>query len=267
MRNYVLIKDYNPSYRYWIRAHLKQKKIMGDREYSLKEAQQISMDMAARGVKDEFFKSYFWAWREHPDHQPDYFDLLRLALPLEKDGKLDLTAIARLDEDAKKRDQRILLTVEDAAKDFYNFYEGILIKPLARDLERGSEGKKLSNYFEWEELKQAPDVTIHGQEKVEKAVQEIAVELLRRLRNMTLEKILDETKQILDYHYDKGLATATPGKGYYHKSEYVELSAHKPEGRDKPVTTVLMPARGHRVVKEGYEGVYYPTYYVELAVQ
>lgn len=99
------------------------------------------------------------------------------------------------------------------------------------------------------------------------ARQEIAVELLQRLRAITLEKILEEIRQALNQHYDKGLAAASPEDSYHYKSEYVQISAHRSEGRDKPVTTFLMPARGHRVIKEGYDGVYYPTYYVELAVQ
>src|SRR5207249_9127710 len=116
MSSYVLIKDYNPAYRYWIRGYLKQKKIMGEREYSWNEAQQISMDMATRGVDDTFFRSYFWFWRDHPEHPPDYFDLIHMALPIYKDWKPDLVALAQLNLEARKRGQRIIFTIEDAAR-------------------------------------------------------------------------------------------------------------------------------------------------------
>jgi len=68
VNRYVLIKSYNPAYSPWLRAYLKQKRILGDREYSWKEAQQIIMDMDARGVHDDFFQKYFWAWAEHPEN-------------------------------------------------------------------------------------------------------------------------------------------------------------------------------------------------------
>ncbi len=267
MSRYTLIKEYNPAYRYWLRVDLKKKRILGDREYSWKEAQDISMDMHKRGVHDDFFQKYFWAWADHPEHAPDYLHLLRMILPIDKDKKLDLAAIAEFDAKARTRGQRILFAVEDAAKDFYDFYDRFLVKPLARDLERGADGKKLRGYFEFEEHSKVPDLRIHGPEMVEKATQEVARELLERLRVITPEKILEDIKKTLDEHYDKGLTTASPENSYYYKSEYVEISAHRSEGADKTVKAFLMPSRGYGVVKEGYRGVYYPMYYVELAVR
>lgn len=79
---------------------------------------------------------------------------------------------------------------------------------------------------------------------------------------ITPEKILDDIKSTLDEHYDKGLAAASPEDSYNHKSEYVAISAHRSEGHDKPVKTFLTPARNYGVIKEGYDGVYYPTYQV-----
>ncbi len=263
MNRYVLINTYNPAYGYWLRAHLKEKRILGDREYSWREAQEISIDMKNRGKSDEFFEKYVSSWSDHPKSAPDYFNLLRLILPIDKgDGNLDLAMITQLDNKVKKRGQRILFTVKDAAKDFHEFYDKFLTKPLARDLEQGAEGKKLADYFGYEEFHKVPDIRVHGPEQVEKASQEIARDLLAWLRAITPEKILDDMEQTLDEHYEKGLAVASPEHGYHHESEYVEISANRSRGADKPVTTFLMPARGHRVVKEGYDGVYYPTYYV-----
>jgi len=261
--DYVLIKDYNPAYRFWIRALLKKKRLIGDREYSWKEAQHIIMDMDARGVKDDFFLHYFWAWRDHPDQPPDYFGLLEDVLPLRKNEGPDLGTLAQLDEEARNRGQRILLGIEDAAKDFYEFYDRFLAQPLARDLDRGAEGEKLMGYFVWEELGRVPDIRVHSREEMEKGVNRIAVELLEWLQNVTFEKILNDTKETLTQHYENGLSRANPEHGYHFKSKYVELSANTSPGSAKAVTTILMPARGHRVVKEGYAGVYYPMYYVQ----
>ena len=263
MSDYILIKDYNPAYRYWIRAYLKQKKIMGEREYSWKEAQQISMDMSARGVDDVFFRDYFWSWRDHPEHPPDYFDLLRKALPISKDGKPDLAALAQLDLEARKRGQRVIFTIEDAAKDFHHFYDQFLTKPLARDLDVGTEGKMLMRYFEYEELAKLPDSRFHNQAKIGEESRHIAVELLQWLRTITLEKILDDIAQTIAQHYDRGLASANSEHSYNFKSKYVEVSAHRVPGSEKLVTTFLTPVRGYGVVKEGYAGVHFPLYYVE----
>jgi hypothetical protein len=260
--DYTLIKDYNPAYRYWIRALLKKKRLMGDREYSWKEAQHISMDMAARGVKDDFFMHYFWAWRDHPEHPPDYFSILGEALPIHKEERPDLAAIAQLDKEARTRGQRILLGIEDAAKDFTDFYDRFLAQPLARDLESG-EGEKLMDYFEWDELGRVPDIRVHSKDEMEVAERKIAVELLQWLQNITLEKILDDIKEALSQHYENGLAKASTEHGYHFKSKYVELSANKVPRSKEAVTTILMPARGHSVVKEGYAGVYFPMYYVQ----
>lgn len=194
MNKYVLINSYNPAYNYWLRAHLREKKILGDREYSWKEAQDIIMDMHARAVHDDFFQKYFSAWADHPEHSPDYFHLLRIVLPIDKDDKPDLAAIAQLDKEETKRNQRILFTVEDVAKDFYNFYDMFLTKPLARDLERGAEGSKLSGYFEYAEHTRVSDLRVHDPEKGEEARQGIARGLTERLREVTTEKILEGIK-------------------------------------------------------------------------
>jgi hypothetical protein len=240
---------------------------MGDREYSWKEAQQISMDMAARGVKDDFFQHYFWAWRDHPEHPPDYFRLLGEALPIYKEKRPDLAAIAQLDKEARTRGQRILLSIEDAAKDFYEFYDRFLAQPLVRDLDRGAEGEKLMRYFEFEELRRIPDVRNHSPEEMEKGVNRIAVELLQWLQNVTFEKVLDDAKETVIQHYENGLAVANTEYSYHFNGNYVEISAHEVPKSDKAVTTFLTPARGRSVVKEGYAGVYYPMFYVQKSPQ
>ena len=262
MTNFVLIKGYNPAYRYWIRAQLKQKRIMGEREYSLKEAEQISMDMAARGVDDVFFRRYYWAWREHPEHPPDYFSLLRMVLPIYEDGKPNLATITQLDREARTRNQRILLTIEDAAQDFHSFYENFITKPLVRDLKRGARGKRLITYFEFEEFDRLRMKRGPTQEVTEEDKRTVAIELLQWLQTITPDKVLDDIKQTLAQHYDKGLASANSEHGYNFKSEYIAISAHQASGPEKFVTTFLNPARGYPVVREGYREVFYPSYYV-----
>ncbi len=264
MSDYFLIKRYNPAYRHWIRAFLKEKKLMGDRDYSWKEAQYMSMDMAKRGVHDDFFQGYFWAWANHEDYQPDYFYLLRQVLPtIYKDGKLDLKEIRRLDSEARDRGQRITFTLDDAARDFHDFYDKCLIEPLARELEGGSGRAQLLGFFEFEEDKKIPDNRVHSPEKVDEVVHEIATGLLRDLRMITSEKILEDIKWTLDGHYDKGIAVARPNAGYDYKSKYVHISTYREKGLNGPVATLLMPARGYGAVKEGYRAIYYPWYYVE----
>ena len=263
VNRYILIKEYNPAYSYWLRAYLKKRRILGDREYSWKEAQGIIMDMDKRGVRDDFFEKYFSAWTDSPEHPPDYFNLLRMAISVDNDdGAPDLTVIAKLDSEARERGERILFTVEDAAKDFYEFYDKFLIKPLARDLERGANGNKLVRFFEYEEFTKVPNYRAQSPEMVEKATQELARELFEWLGRITSQKIADDVRRTLDEHYDKGLAEASPRDGYDYQSEYAHFSAHKSEGAVKPAKTFLTPARHYGVIKEGYEGVHYPTYHV-----
>src|SRR5438128_1630829 len=193
MKRYVLIKEYNPAYDFWLRAHLKEKRIMGDREYSWKEAQQILIDLDERGRTDEFFQSHFLAWRDHPEYPPAYLYLLRLILPIYAHGEIDLGKMAQLDREARIRHQRILFSLDDAASDFYDFYAKVITQPLERDLERGASGRTLSNYFEFEEHDQIPAARAVGLDTVEKAVHKVAVELLRQLQKITLDKILCDT--------------------------------------------------------------------------
>jgi len=263
VNRYILIKSYNSAYGPWLRAHLKQKRILGDREYSWKEAQQIIMDMDTRGVHDDFFQKYFWAWAEHPEYAPDLFSLLRMVLPLEKNGKLDLGAIAKLDVEAGERGQRIIFTVEDAAKEFYEFCDKFLTKPLARDLERGAKGSKLARYFEYDESARVPDHRVESREKVESATQEIARDLLLRFRATTPQKILEDIRSTLDRHYEKGLALTSPEHSYNHRSNFVSISAHRSSGKDKRAEFFITPSGGRGIVRDGYQEVYYPTYYVE----
>ncbi len=96
----------------------------------------------------------------------------------------------------------------------------------------------------------------------EAATQLAARELFEWLSAITPEKILDDTTQTLDQHYERGLAAATPEHSYDHQSEYVHFSAHRSESADKPAKTFLRPARLYGVIKEGYDGVFYPTYQV-----
>ena len=264
MKRYVLIKEYNPAYDFWLRAHLKEKRIMGDREYSWKEAQQILIDMDERGATDEFFQSHFLAWRDHPEYPPAHLYLLRLILPIYENGKLDFGELIQLDKEAKSRHQRILFGLEDAASDFYDFYAKVITRPLERDLESGASGRTLSNYFEFGEFGRLPDVRVVGLEKVEKVEREVAVELLSRLQSVTFDKILRDVKNTLDRHYDRGMTEATPERSYIHTSEFVRLIIDRFSSTPGDSSTVtLSPARGYGVVRQGYEGVFYPIYYVQ----
>jgi len=262
MSNYVLIKDYNPAYRPWIRAALRQKKFMGDRDYSAKELERMSIDMGRGGVKDELFQGYYWAFSRHKEYQPDYLSILHLAMPaVYVDGKLNQETISQLDIEARTRGERILMTVEDAAQDFYDFYENILTKPLAHELERDETRRKLIAYFEYEEIKRVPDMRTHTEEEVETGARAIAIALLQWLRTVTRKRILDDIEQTLDKHCGKAQERAKTEQAYLHKSEYVELLANR-SGHDGPVTTVMTPARGHGAVKKGYADVLFPTYWV-----
>jgi len=263
MKRYVLIKEYNPAYDFWLRAHLKEKRIMGDREYSWKEAQQILIDMDERGATDEFFQSHFLSWRNHPEYPPAYLYLLHLVLPVYENGKIDLQKMIQLDKEARSRHQRILFGLEDAASDFYDYYAKVITRPLERDLERGASGRTVSNYFEFEEFGRLPDVRVVGLETVERAEREVALELLSRLKKITFDKILSDIKITLDQHYDRGMIEATSERTYIHTSEFVRLMIQRSSGPSDPATVILCPARGHGVIREGYEGVFYPTYYVQ----
>ncbi len=64
---------------------LGEKRVLGDREYSWREAQEIIMDMKMRGKTDESFLRYFRACTDHPEYEPDYFSLLRVVLPIDKE--------------------------------------------------------------------------------------------------------------------------------------------------------------------------------------
>jgi hypothetical protein len=79
---------------------------------------------------------------------------------------------------------------------------------------------------------------------------------------ITPEKILNDMTSTLDEHHRKGLAEASPEKSYSHQSDYVHVSVLKSDGVDKPAKTFIRPARLYGVIKEGYEGVHYPTYLV-----
>ena len=102
-----------------------------------------------------------------------------------------------------------------------------------------------------------------GLEKVEKAEREVALELLSRLKKITFDKILSDIKITLDQHYDRGMIEATSERTYIHTSEFVRLMIQRSSGPSDPATVILCPARGHGVIREGYEGVFYPTYYVQ----
>src|SRR5437667_5121241 len=263
MKRYVLIKEYNPAYDFWLRAHLKEKRIMGDREYSWKEAQQILIDMDERGATDEFFQSHFLSWRNHPEYPPAYLYLLHLVLPVYENGKIDLQKMIQLDKEARSRHQRILFGLEDAASDFYDFHAKVITRPLERDLERGGSGSTLSNYFEFEEHGQIPAARAVGLDTVEKAVHKVAFELLRQLQKITLDKILGDMKITLDQHYDRGVTEATPERTYIHTSECVRLMIQRSSGPSDPATVILCPARGHGAIRAGYGSAFYPTDYVQ----
>ncbi len=153
---------------------------------------------------------------------------------------------------------------EDAASDFNDFHAKIITRPLERDLERGASGRTLSNYFEFEELKRLPDVRVVGLEKVEEAEREVALELLSRLQNITTDKILSDIKITLDQHYDRGMTESTPERSYIHTSEFIRLIIDcLPSAPSNSSNVILSPSRGYGVIREGYKGVFYPTYYVQ----
>lgn len=263
MSRFILIKEYNSAYRPWIRAALKQKRIMGDREYSLRELEQMSMDSLFGGFKDELFQTYFYHLSGHKEYLPDYLSLLRLAVPeVYRGQEPNFHVIARLDGEARGRREKILLTPEDAAGGIHDFYENHLARPLSEDLEKGAGREQLLRYFEGDEFKMIPDNRANPPEKVDEVIHEIAASLLQGFREMTHEGVLTDITQVLDERYDEALAAAVPGKSYNHKSKYVHLSAHRTEGADAPTIVTLRPARGFGPITKGYEGALYPEYYV-----
>jgi len=183
-------------------------------------------------------------------------------VPIYRNGKPDLEAMASLDAEARARGQKIIFTVEDAAKDFADFYETFLIKPLAKDLQIGADGKKLREYFEYGEFSKIRGNGVTSHEKVETATRNIANQLLDSLSAITWEKILSDITLTLDEHHHKGLAEASPEKSYTHESTYVHISVLRSDGLNKPAKTFIRPARLYGVIEEGYEGVLYPTYLV-----
>jgi len=189
-----------------------------------------------------------------------------MALPIYKDEKPDLAALTQLDMEAKSRGQRILFTVEDAAKDFFDFYDRFLTKPLAQDLDAGAEGEKLARYFELEELDRISDVRVHGKE-TEETERRIAMQLLRRLRRVTLEMILEDINETLAHHYEYSIVKANAKDAYNFRSKYVELSTHSAGRSEKTVTALLTPSRGRDVVRASYPGAYFPMYYVQKSPQ
>jgi hypothetical protein len=261
MTEFFLIKTYNLAYIPWLRAHLKKKRIMGDREYTLKEAQNILIDMDARGAQDEFFKHYYWYWRDHPEYQPAYLALLEEVIPgLYKDDKFDLGALNSLDAEAKKGGGRILFTVEDVSIEFFKFYHDVLLVPLSKNLESNVEGATLSNYFEFDELSRVPDLRQFGREKVNQGQRDVAAELLHSLEKIALERIRDDIVTALN-HYDEAITRISEGGVYRGRFDYVELSANPPyQGVAQYV--LLTPSRSYGAIKEGYEGALYPTFVV-----
>jgi hypothetical protein len=234
---------------------------MGDREYSWKEAQGMLMDMDARGAHDEFFKRYFWYWRDHPEYPPAYLALLDEVIPgICKDGIYDLGALNSLDAEAKKRGGRVLFTVEDASIEFFNFYHDVLLVPLNRDIKRNADGVTLSNYFELEELSRIPDIRHSGREKVNQGERNIGTEVSQWLGKITPEKICDDIVTALN-RYDEAITQINSGSSFVGQFEYVKLLAN-PLQQSVVQDILLMPRRSHGVVEEGYEGVFYPTFVV-----
>lgn len=119
-------------------------------------------------------------------------------------------------------------------------------------------------YFEGEELDRLLNLKMVGAEKVEDARHSIAVKLLEWLRQTTFDKILHDTRMTPEQHYERGMTDAGPKRGYLHKPEYVKLSIHRAKEAE-PATAFLTPAKGYSIIKDGYEDVYFPSYYVEVA--
>jgi len=264
MNKYVLIKDYNPAYLHWIRSYLKKSRILGDREYSFREVQEILIDQNARGAQSEFLRNYFWFWRDHPELPPAYFDLFSKSIPrMIRDGEPDVKLLAAMDVEARNRNGRILFDVQDVANDFFNFYRDFLVTPLNQEIEKGAEGRTLVRFFESDELGKIPDTRIYGDNNVEEAERKLAVELLRHLKKMTLNGFLDDIVIVLERYYDRKVGRSGTVDDAHH-SGAVHLSVNKSHvsGEGLAIPSIS-PARGYRALRKGHEGVYFPTYYVQ----
>jgi hypothetical protein len=221
----------------------------------------VLIDMDARGARDEFFKRYFWYWRDHPEYQPAYFSLLSEAVPaIRKDGKFDKEVLDSLDMEAGKRGEKVLFSPADASIDFWKFYHDVLRVPLNRDIERGADGAKLSAYFEFEELSKIPDIRVYGREKVNAAERDIAIELSHWLGKITSEKISEDIIEALN-HYDEAIIRTNAGSSFVGQFGHVKLLASPPL-HSVAQDVLLMPRRSYGVIEEGYEGVLYPTFVI-----
>ncbi len=276
--SYSFVRRYNKAYDFFLTRYFNEHGISFDENTSFEEAE-VRFKLGCGEPKEmspaeDLFCAYVRSWGSHRECRPALYNLLSFALGT-RDG-LDLTTIRKLKTELLNGRGKLIFSEREAADDIAHFYKRYMTDALRRDLRNGDNGGAISKYFSMKEVKQLPNLGKVGAEAFEDAHQRIALELLRWLEQIDSEKILLDTRQLLQEHLKDRAhmqpldlskhGDPRPAMDCYHDSSYVKLYGFY-RAQDDFQSMTINPERGFRVYlkhnwDDDWSAIVFPQYYI-----
>ncbi len=215
---YVLIKEYNPAYGFFIFRFFKENGIKVDQKITLREAEGVALafqnkEQEARGKEPTKFlvwggwgndlatpEKLFWDfvhyWSNGPWHRPtnlSFFERIFAGNRLPGYNRLKELEVEVASND--KQSNKLLFTTDEAATDIVAFYTKHIIDPLRKELAGGRSRRRLLKYLSFNEMRRIPDVRLVGTEKHDKVIERMALEVLNWLGAVTEDEVAREICQ------------------------------------------------------------------------
>ena len=268
---YVFVREYNPAYDFYLFEYFRGGGMSVDGELTIERARRMRKTLEEKpSLKSEekLFCDYVSVWNQHPESRPSLYYLFN-KIPAHH-GEPNASRLAELESDRPPREDRILFSAEDVAKDFTNFYKRQIGDALKHEIESDAPGSKLGRYLSSHEINSLPDSRVQGPQKAEEAIRRKSREVLGWANKVTSDLVLKDIEQVLGEHSGSqvhmrrtrrlGSSSRQEVDWCEHKSEYVRLAVYQ-DILQASTSMFLEPVRGYGSVQDYYEDVLFPRYY------
>ena len=261
---YVFVKEFNPAYDFYLFEYFQAGGIRVDEELTIERARRLRKALEEKSSlrsEEKLFCDYVSTWTEHPQSRPSLYYLFN-KIPANS-GSLSEERLADLESHHEGVRGRLLFSLDDVVEEIQAFYRRRLKDTLQGEIRAGARSTQLARFFISNEIDRLPDSRVHGLEKVEKAIQRTAREVVAWLERTSPSGTRKDIEYVIEEHSNSPphMRRSRYLDSCEHKSEYVRLAVHR-DIRDNSASMYLLPVRGFGAVEKYYWDVMFPKYYV-----
>jgi hypothetical protein len=269
VREYYIVKRYNPAYHYFEANYLKEGGF--DVEGLTWQRARYKYSLLAERKEENLtnynsvFSAYARAWTSLHPLRPALYNVFWHIFG----GEPSIRKLKEIEPQLPPGQGKLLFSPEEIAEEVSGFYRKYIRDPLKNDLEQQANERKILSYLTSNEIDRG--LRLKEPAKAEEEHQKAARELLSWTEKITPASALTDLEGILAQHYDSPPHMKLHKYPPPHQNEMVEECVHISNYlqldeyhnlEDGHITALLFPVRGLSQVKRQWEEVDFPWYRV-----